>query len=654
MKTRISPKTQLRGGTILTVSVICTILAFTAVSYLLLTQHHNRMTMRSQNWNLAISVAEAGIEEGLQHLNQNYTALGTDGWSFDGVNYTITRTLDGANSYTVKLNATSDPMNPSIEARGFVDMPSFAQSQPPAYFATIGANGVSVQRSSRLTRAVRVQCSRGSLFLASMVAKDKIDLKGNGVMSDSFDSADPAKSTNGHYDPAKAGDKGDVASNGGIVGVVSVQNANIFGKAHTGPGGTVEIGSQGGVGSHAWQAANGYKGIQSGWTTDDANYTFPDTSLPYNSGLDPLPGDIATVTGYTTNTSYINGTTAYPGAPPAGSTMSPVTTNTSYFTVSTYPGAKPDMTTNSAYVTVSSYPGAMPGLVTNSANFTTVPNYPGPQYGLTTNSSSTTVASYPGSQPGLTTNYQTTFTSSLTYPAAGTYIGSVTTRVVKNGPPSGRGTWYDYYRITSRTYTYIVYSYTYPTSFTYSYLAPTYTYPEATYSYSIYQTAPLYATNHYDHILINGDYLASSLAGTVYVQGKARLVLPNGLSMSGNDSFILGPNGSIEVYAGGTSITIGGNGVINPSGFAGNFVLYCAPSVTAFTLNGNGEFIGVLVAPNAEIAMHGGGNADEDFIGCLMAKTVRMNGHFKFHYDEALGRMPMNGRFLITSWDEIP
>jgi hypothetical protein len=30
-----------------------------------------------------------------------------------------------------------------------------------------------------------------------------------------------------------------------------------------------------------------------------------------------------------------------------------------------------------------------------------------------------------------------------------------------------------------------------------------------------------------------------------------------------------------------------------------------------------------------------------------------MNGHFNFHYDEALSRMPGNGRFLITSWNEI-
>ena len=100
-------------------------------------------------------------------------------------------------------------------------------------------------------------------------------------------------------------------------------------------------------------------------------------------------------------------------------------------------------------------------------------------------------------------------------------------------------------------------------------------------------------------------------------------------------------------------MTVGGNGVINPSGFAGNFILYSTANVIDFTLNGNGEYTGVLVAPEANVTMNGGGNANLDFTGCLMVNSVGMNGLFKFHYDEALGRMPAKGRYLITSWDEI-
>ena len=69
----------------------------------------------------------------------------------------------------------------------------------------------------------------------------------------------------------------------------------------------------------------------------------------------------------------------------------------------------------------------------------------------------------------------------------------------------------------------------------------------------------------------------------------------------------------------------------------------------------NAAFVGVVVAPNADVQLNGSGDPTHptDFIGCLMANTVTMNGHFNFHYDEALGGNPAFGRFLITSWNEI-
>jgi len=197
MKTTLAPKTQTSGSALLTVLVMCGVLLFTVLGYLSLIEHENRMSVRSQTWNLAIAVAEAGIEEGLAHLNQNSGALGCDEWTFDGTFYNLTRTLTNGDSYTVKLNATSDPQNPWLESRGFVNLPAMAQNRPPICFATVGVNAEPVP----ITRAVRVRANRGSLFIAAMVAKQLIDLKGNGILTDSFDSSDPFKSSNGHYDP---------------------------------------------------------------------------------------------------------------------------------------------------------------------------------------------------------------------------------------------------------------------------------------------------------------------------------------------------------------------------------------------------------------------------------------------------------------------
>ncbi|HEX5221700.1 MAG TPA: collagen-binding domain-containing protein [Verrucomicrobiae bacterium] len=585
MKIILSQRHQ-HAASLVTVLVACGIVSMSIAGYLALITQQSQLSARSQTWNMAIAISEAGVEEGLEHLNSNSADLGADNWNAEGPIYSRTRTFPDGNSYTVTIDNTQ-PISPTITSRAYISTRGFAQNRPQVFVA---AAGINLGASQPLTRAVRVTTSRSGLFLAAMVAKKSIDLNGNGILTDSFDSTLPALSTNGKYDPAKAGDLGDVASNAGIIGVVSVQNANIYGHVHTGPGGTATVGSQGAVGSHAWQSA-GNKGIQPGWATEDANFTFPDTTAPYSTGLPPLKDqDIVSPVGVATNVTYVNGTPTFPLAAPSGYTLSPIVTNSATITSTVYPGSKSGMITNTSYNTVTTYPGAIPGLVTNYASFTTVSSYPGPT-------------------PGLTTNY--------------------------NG--SGKK----------------IMGYSYATSFNYTYPTYAYRYPELTYSYNLYSGTIQYATNHFDYVLQSGDYYATELTGKVYVGGKARLVLPNGLNMSGNDQFVLGMLGHLTMYVGGNSLTVGGNGVLNPNGFAGNFIVYAAPSVTTFTLNGNGEFTGVIVAPNAHAQMNGGGNAVQDFIGALMVNSVKMNGHFQFHYDEALARMPATGRFLITSWDEI-
>jgi hypothetical protein len=51
--------------------------------------------------------------------------------------------------------------------------------------------------------------------------------------------------------------------------------------------------------------------------------------------------------------------------------------------------------------------------------------------------------------------------------------------------------------------------------------------------------------------------------------------------------------------------------------------------------------------------MGGGGSTTYDVAGAVVAKTITMNGHFNFHYDEALGGIPTPGIYTITSWNEF-
>jgi hypothetical protein len=61
----------------------------------------------------------------------------------------------------------------------------------------------------------------------------------------------------------------------------------------------------------------------------------------------------------------------------------------------------------------------------------------------------------------------------------------------------------------------------------------------------------------------------------------------------------------------------------------------------------------VLYAPQADLKLNGGGNDIIDFIGSLVVNSATLNGHYSFHYDEALKSHNSNARYLVTSWNEI-
>jgi hypothetical protein len=273
----------------------------------------------------------------------------------------------------------------------------------------------------------------------AILCRQGIDLNGWAMKVDSFASSDPAKSTAGLYDPAKAGEAGDVACEGGITNALPTGNALIYGHLYAGSNSPMILGPNGGIGTHAWLGTN--TGIEPGYELNSVHYVFPDTTPPYGGGLAPVPGDVVTA-------------------------------------------------------------------------------------------------------PGV--------------------------------------------------------------------------------------------TNHYDHVLYSGDYSATNLAGTTIVLGTARLVLPNELRMGGSDGVTVAQGGNLVLYCGGSNCAIGGNGILNQSGFAGAFVVYCSPGVSNLTLSGNAGFIGVVVAPNADTSVNGGGNNVVDVSGALLVRSLKLNGNFDFHLDESV------------------
>jgi hypothetical protein len=166
---------------------------------------------------------------------------------------------------------------------------------------------------------------------------------------------------------------------------------------------------------------------------------------------------------------------------------------------------------------------------------------------------------------------------------------------------------------------------------------------------------------NYDYLLSGGKYLSSSFSassGTVMVSGDNVWWCTGDFKLSGNAQIIIAPGASLKLYVGqttgsGVSADISGNGVVNSTGQATNFIYYGLSSNTDLKYSGNAAFVGAVYAPNAAFTMGGGGNNTYDFVGASVTSTATLNGHFNFHYDEALGRFGPSRGYIIASWNEI-
>ena len=282
-------------GSVLTMSLLTAlIIGFALASYLSLVSGQNIANMRSLAWNSAIPVLESGIEEALTQLHFKGTNnLGENSWTYGtntyGAGYQKTRYL-GDSYYVTTIIPKSAP---EIYSEGFVPTPFSGASGFAAIFAAYNP-GAGAQ-SQYISRRVKVTTKKDAMFGKGIVAKGQIDLKGNNIATDSYDSSDPAKSIGGKYptgDASKTKDNGDVATNSDVTDSLNIGNADIKGHVATGPGGSINILNNGSVGSKAWVDA-GKPGVEPGYYTDDMNYDFKDVEVPFTSGYTtPVAGTV--------------------------------------------------------------------------------------------------------------------------------------------------------------------------------------------------------------------------------------------------------------------------------------------------------------------------------------------------------------------------
>lgn len=281
---RGAAKRSMEGNVLLISLVSMSVAGVVLASYLQLVANQNLSVWRSQQWNNAVPVAEAGIEEALAHVNMHPTNRELNGWVLSGGAYTKERFIGESKFVT----AISTSFYPVIISKGYVRVP-------------LGTNFIEPPRT------VRVTTTNVGMFSKGMVAKGTIKISGQ-VETDSFNSRDPNLSTDGRYDPTKTNDKGDVATNGQFISAIEVSGqVKIKGKVATGPEGSVGLkGPNVVIGSTEWHEG-GYAGIEPGAETHDMNVDFPDVTPPFTGGgWNPSSGSVDG-----TNYTYTLGTGNY-------------------------------------------------------------------------------------------------------------------------------------------------------------------------------------------------------------------------------------------------------------------------------------------------------------------------------------------------------
>lgn len=277
--------------------------------FLMRSQNENFDVNRSQAWSKALVVAEAGVEEAMALINRNNgnsTALTnwTSGASADG--WTVVALATGYNFYYITRIISPNIGTYSVFITNSANGPSI-YSIGKSYCKT--AN----MKTDTITRRILVKATSSSSFPGAIVVRDSVDINGNRVTVDSYDSTDPLHSYWPGY-PAGRGyglytntdsthnsirnARGNVATDNTIVGIISVGNANIYGRVDTGPGGTATVGANGSVGDVSW-VDNVTQGIKPGYSADDMNVVFPDAILPVTNWITVTGSSITNSGNYT-------------------------------------------------------------------------------------------------------------------------------------------------------------------------------------------------------------------------------------------------------------------------------------------------------------------------------------------------------------------
>ena len=136
-------------------------------------------------------------------------------------------------------------------------------------------------------------------------------------------------------------------------------------------------------------------------------------------------------------------------------------------------------------------------------------------------------------------------------------------------------------------------------------------------------------------------------------EGYVEIWIPRDLTTAGNGAINIPPHVHVIFYIDG-NVQIAGNGIVNTALISGNVTLYGNHDTTvsqSLTVNGNGQFAGMIYAPSASATVKGGGSSGAMY-GSIFANSIFFNGTTNLHYDSAQGDVGAVIDYRIASWYE--
>jgi hypothetical protein len=158
-------------------------------------------------------------------------------------------------------------------------------------------------------------------------------------------------------------------------------------------------------------------------------------------------------------------------------------------------------------------------------------------------------------------------------------------------------------------------------------------------------------------IKVNGDFKVGS--GQVFTIAAANptatdstviIWVTGAFAMSGNGIIVQAPNTKVTWYV-DKDISVGGDAYPNVDAYASSVNFIGVGTNNAISITGNSNLIATIDAPGYNVTLNGNGS----YMGALIAKTLDIGGSAGFHYDEALARNGNNSsidNFSYASWFE--